>query len=317
MRPFCPHNATIIKIDMLCTSVGCRLGSHGVMTNESLQLTRWGGSFVAVDCLSTRMAVPFETHYSVEDILTGQVRCPSGNVAIGSAIAALLIAAHIIFLVAPVALTPFLLRAQPRLQPIVRSYSLVVMSMFAFVLASVGEIAQHVFDNWLYIDSRVSTYNFVFYLMTTASNAILSAGLNTSRLEASVAVAACLATPGSFLYAILTGKAYMTTQASVPMWTGMFVTTILFLFRAWKLELPAKSDKFLYSGIILTLYAFGVFCATQILSTGYQAWHLLTASSFCTGFVIQGIWLLRANTHLSKPTYSAQVDSRLPSKKAS
>lgn len=263
------------------------------------------------------MVVPFESNYPIADILTGQVSCPNGKFAIGTIIAALLIAAHVIFLLAPVALAYFLLKAQPRLQPSVRSYPLVVVSMFAFVLASVGENAQHIFDNWLYIDSRVSTYNFVFYLMTTASNAILAAGLKTSRAEASLAIASCLTTPGSFMYAILTGKAYMSTEASVPIWVSMFATTSLFLYRAWELELPAKSDKFIYTGSILFTYAFGVFCAIQILSTGYQAWHLLTASSFCTGFVMQGIWLLKANTCLPSPESAKHVDGQLYGKKAS
>ncbi|DBA96826.1 TPA: hypothetical protein ACH3X3_012989 [Trebouxia sp. C0006] len=175
------------------------------MTNQPSHLTRWGGSFVAWDCLSVKMEVPFERHYPLEDILTGQVRCSNvtGAFAIGSAIAALLITAHVIFLLAPVALTPLLLKAQPRLQLSVRSYPLVIVSMFAFVLASVGEIAQHVFDNWLYIDSRVSTYNFVFYLMTTASNAMLAAGLGTSQIEAGLAIVSCSTTPASFVYAII------------------------------------------------------------------------------------------------------------------
>ncbi len=268
------------------------------MTNQPSHLTRWGGSFVAWDCLSSKMEVPFESHYPLENILTGQVRCSNGAFAIGSAIAALLITAHIIFLLAPVALTPLLLKAQPSLQLSVRSYPLVIVSMFAFVLASVGEIAQHVFDNWLYLDSRVSTYNFVFYLMTTASNAMLAAGLGTSQIEAGLAILSCLATPASFMYAILAGKPYLSTEASIPIWIGMFVTTSLFLYRIWHLEVPHQSDKYVYSGVILATYAFGVFCAIQILSTGYQAWHLLTASNFCTGFVTQGIWLLKVNTHL-------------------
>ncbi|KAL0043871.1 hypothetical protein WJX82_000382 [Trebouxia sp. C0006] len=129
----------------------------------------------------------------------GLLVCKDGR----SAIAALLITAHVIFLLAPVALTPLLLKAQPRLQLSVRSYPLVIVSMFAFVLASVGEIAQHVFDNWLYIDSRVSTYNFVFYLMTTASNAMLAAGLGTSQIEAGLAIVSCSTTPASFVYAII------------------------------------------------------------------------------------------------------------------
>ncbi|KAA6419183.1 hypothetical protein WJX79_009067 [Trebouxia sp. C0005] len=256
------------------------------------------------------MEVPFERHYPLQDILTGQVRCSSGAFAIGSAIAALLIAAHIIFLLAPVALTPLLLKAQPRLQLGVRSYPQVIVSMFVFVLASAGEIAQHVFDNWLYIDSRVSTYNFVFYLMTTASNAMLAAGLGTSQIEAVLAIVSCLMTPASFMYAILAGKPYLSTKASIPIWIGMFVTTSLFLYRIWHLELPQQSDKYVYSGVILATYAFGVFCAIQILSTGYQAWHLLTASNFCTGFITQGIWLLKVNTHLPNQLTDVHEDCK-------
>ena len=282
------------------------------MTNRPSHLTRWAGSFVAWDCLSVKMEVPFERHYPLEDILTGQVRCSNGAFAIGSTIAALLITAHILFLLAPVALTPVLLKAQPRLQLSVRSYPLVIVSMFAFVLASVGEIAQHVFDNWLYIDSRVSTYNFVFYLMTTASNAMLAAGLGTSQIEAGLAIVSCIMTPASFMYTILAGKPYLSTEASIPIWIGMFVTTSLFLYRIWHLEVPHQSDKYVYSGVILATYAFGVFCAIQILSTGFQAWHLLTASSFCTGFITQSIWLLKVNTHLPNQVSNVHGNCKHP-----
>ena len=244
------------------------------------------------------MKVPYESSYPLEDILTGRVRCNNGNFAIGSAVAAVLAAAHIVILLAPVALTPFILRAQHRLQPSVRSYPLVVVSMFAFMLASMGEIAQHIFDNWLYIDSRVSTYNFVFYLMTTASNALLATGLGTSQLEIALAVVSCLATPASFLFAILAGHVYMPTAANVPIWIGMFITTMLFVFRASKLELVRGTDKFLFTGVVLVANTFGVIFATLILTTGYQAWHLLTASSFTVGFLTEGIWVLSANPHI-------------------
>ena len=267
------------------------------MTNQSLTLSRWGGSFVAWDCLSTKMQVPYEIKYPLDDILTGQVRCGSGNFAIGSAVAAVLIAAHVTILLAPVASTAFLLKAQPRLQHAVGSYTLIITSMFVFVLASVGEISQHIFDNWLYIDSRVSTYNFTFYLMTTASNAMLAAAIGTSQLEASLAVISCLATPASFLYAILAGHVYMPTAANVPIWIGMFVTTSQFLYRAWGLELPRKSERFIFAGVCLVANALGVWFATLILSTGYQAWHLLTASSFTVGFATEVLWLLRVGTH--------------------
>lgn len=260
----------------------------------STALTRWGGTFVAWDCLSTKMLVPYESHYKLDDILTGQVACHGGNLPLGATIAAVLIAAHIVLLLTPAVFTALLLKAQPRLEPHLRSFTLVVLSMFAFMLAGAGEIAQHIFDNWLYIDSRVSTYNFTFYFMTTASNAILAAGLGTSRYELLLAFAACSATPISFIYAVFKNEVYMPTEANIPVWTGMFITVILFLYRAWKLQLHRNTNKLLYTGIILVANAFGVFFAVKIVSSGYQAWHLLTASSFCTGFIIEGEWVLQA-----------------------
>ena len=260
----------------------------------SIALTRWGGTFVAWDCLSTEMLVPYESHYKLDDILTGQVRCHGGNFPLGAVIAAVLIAAHIVLLLTPAVFTALLLKVQPRLEAHVRSFTLVIISMFAFMLASAGEIAQHIFDNWLYIDSRVSTYNFVFYFMTTASNAILAAGLGTSKAELFLASAACSATPISFFYAVLKHEVYMPTEANIPVWAGMFITVMLFLYRACKLQLPRNANKLLYTGIILVANAFGVFFAVKIVSSGYQAWHLLTASSFCVGFVIEGVWVLQA-----------------------
>lgn len=259
-------------------------------------LTRWGGSFVAWDCLSTRMRVPYESYYPLDDILTGQVKCENGRFALGAATATLLIGAHIMLLLTPVAFTALFLKAQSHLQPSVHSFTLVILSMFAFVLASLGEIGQHIFDNWLYINSRVSTYNFTFYFMTTASNAVLAAGLGTNKYETWLAFAACLTTPGSFLYAVAKGEVYMPTKANVPIWAGMFVTVMLFLHKAWQLPLSEGSNKRLYTGIILVTNAFGIFCAVQIVSTGYQAWHLLTASSFCTGLITEGIWIVRTSS---------------------
>ena len=261
-------------------------------------LTRWAGSFVAYDCLSAHMKVPYEEKYPLGDILTGQVTCSGGHTLLGRIIAAPLISTHIFLLLAPVYLTTRLLSARPRLEGHIRSFDTIIISMFAFVLASVGEIGQHCFDNWLYLDSRVSFFNFVFYLLTTASNAILASGLGSSPLETGLAVAACIATPFSFvLEGLVRHKPYMSTASQIPIWIGMFVTVLLFLYRAWQLQVPrGQRDKLLYTALILATYVFGVFAGQKIVTTGYQAWHLLTASSFCAGFLIEGFWLLRAYT---------------------
>ena len=265
-------------------------------------LTRWAGSFVAYDCLASHMMVPYEEKYPLGDILTGQVTCPGGHALLGRGIAVPLITTHIVLLLAPVYLTTRFLAAQPRLEGRIRSFDTLILSMFAFMLASVGEIGQHCFDYWLYIDSRVSFFNFVFYLMTTAANAVLASGLGSSPLETGLAVVACLATPFSFvLEGLVNSKPYMSTASQIPIWIGMFITTFLFLYRAWQLELPrGQRDKLRFTILILLTYVFGVFAGQKIITTGYQAWHLLTASSFCAGFFIEGYWLLSAYSGPSK-----------------
>ena len=243
------------------------------------------------------MKAPYEENYPIKDILTGQVTCPHGDFLKGSLVSVLLILTHLIFLLAPAILTPFLLRARPRLEGRVRSYNTLILSMFAFVLASVGEIAQHCFDNWLYIDSRVSTYNFVFYLMTTASNALLASGLGLSTPEVLLSVLACMATPISFGHEYLLGKPYMSTASQIPIWIGMFGTTLQFIYRGWQLQMPVgRSEKLAYTIGILATYVLGVIFGQKIVTTGDQFWHLFTASSFCSGFAIQGRWLVRAYT---------------------
>ena len=243
------------------------------------------------------MKAPYEENYPIEDILTGQVTCPDGHFLKGSLIVAALVLAHLIFLLAPVILTFLLLHARPRLEGRVRSYNTLILSMFAFVLASVGEVAQHCFDNWLYIDSRVSTYNFVFYLMTTASNALLASGLGLSTPEVLLSVLACMATPISFGHEYLLGKPYMSTASQIPIWIGMFGTTLQFIYRGWQLQMPGgSSEKLAYTIGIFATYILGVIFAQKIVTTGNQFWHLGTASNFASGFAVQGRWLLRAYT---------------------
>ena len=260
-------------------------------------LDRWAGSFIAWDCLSSHMKTPYESNYELADILTGQVTCTGGSFDRGLVIAALLITGHLIFLSAPVVLAALLLKARPRLESHVRSFDTIILSMFAFVLASMGEIGQHCFDNWLYLDSRVSAFNFLFYLMTTASNGILASGIGLSKLEVLLSVVSCLATPASFVYEFLSGRPYMTTASEIPIWIGMFITTLVFIYRGWQLQLPGgKLEKSIYTTILLGAYVLGVVFAQNIIKSGYQAWHLLTATSFCTGFIFQGRWLLRAHS---------------------
>ncbi len=142
------------------------------------------------------------------------------------------------------------------------------------------------------LNSRVSAYNFTFYLLTLLGNGVLAAGLGYNTFQLVLTALFGLTVPAAFLYAALIEKSVVTSTAvQIPIWIGMFTTVLMFIARSWIHLDGSRTKKFVFTVANLALNVAGVVFANLIISTGHQYWHMLTAASFCAGFLLQGYWL--------------------------
>jgi hypothetical protein len=200
---------------------------------------------------------------------------------------------HIAFMLAPIFLGLLILAIRPRLEPKIRSFNLLVMSMPLFMLGIIGEIGQHIFDNWLYIDFRVSPYYITFFFFTFFSNAVAADALGTGIIQRLVILIFSLAIPLVYAYErYVLGSKSFGILSLIPLFGGLIAGAVFFVIRA-SLTLGGLCCRQLVLSVLTTAaYMVGVVCGILVLVTGYQFWHLPTALGFLSGFLIQGYWIL-------------------------
>eukprot|EP00884_Botryococcus_braunii_P014776 jgi/Botrbrau1/2329/Bobra.39_1s0018.1 len=270
------------------------------MPNPVLIPPQYASSGINWECLSQQMEVPYTTNYP--NYYYGNVVCEGGNFAIGIALAAALIVVHIAFLVSPIILGLLILAIRPRLEPKIRSFNLLVMSMPLFVLGIGGELAQHVFDNWLYLDFRVSPYYISFFFFTFFSNAVAADALGTGIIQRLVTTILSIVIPLVYLYErYVLGNKTFGLLSLIPLFAGLIVGAVFFIIRA-SLTLGGLCCRQLVLSVLTTAaYIAGVVFGILVLVTGYQFWHLPTALGFLSGFLIQGYWILSVRPLAHEP----------------
>eukprot|EP00884_Botryococcus_braunii_P014754 jgi/Botrbrau1/2327/Bobra.39_1s0016.1 len=261
------------------------------MANPELVPPQYAASGINWQCLSTQMEVVYTTNYP--NYYYGNVVCEGGNFALGIALAAAIIVVHLVFLITPIFLGLLILDIQPRLEPKIRSFNLLVMSMPLYVLATAGEIGQHVFDNWLFLDARVSIYNFTFFFFNFLSNSVAADALGTGVIQRLVTILFSLLIPLLYVYERYVAQNKTIGVVSlIPLYASLFIATLFFIFRASLTLGGLCCRQLVLATLVLVFYIAGVIFGILTLETGYQFWHLPTGSSFLVGFSIQAYWIL-------------------------
>jgi hypothetical protein len=200
---------------------------------------------------------------------------------------------HVIFLILPIFLGLLILSIQPRLEPKIRSFNLLVMSMPLYTLATAGEIGQHIFDNWLFVDARVSVYNFAFFFFNFLSNAVAADALGTGIIQRLITLIFTALIPLLYVYErYIAQNKTIGVISLIPLYAALFIATLFFIFRASLTLGGLCCRQLVLTTLVLGFYIAGVIFGILTLLTGYQFWHLPTGSSFLVGFSIQGYWIL-------------------------
>jgi hypothetical protein len=241
--------------------------------------------------------VPRDSTYF--QVKAGQIICKGALLFSGYALAATLVVLHLALLILPLYVVVYFFKQQRDQKfkdtPVLKlEYVLAAMGVFS--LASFGEIAQHIHDNWLFV-GLIPSYNIaVFYGGLNFGQTLLAWGISGCDRCVMMSFALSVASVTVLLAGtVLTAD----RRQSMPwVWVVVFgalaVTSGVFMCKCFESSKRAKVENVthvLYALAVGLSYAVGIVAAYFTGDTGDQRLHIPTAAGFLSGFVFQVIWL--------------------------
>lgn len=238
-------------------------------------------------------------------IKAGTVTC-SGNITQkGWLLFGVLLALHLALLLLPLYSIIWFYRRQRYIpdQRAMKRPEWVLVGMAVFSIASLGEIAQHIHDNWLYFGMSggwpvLSLYNAIFYGALTTGQACLAWALAVRydwHIPADMVVSA-------LAVILLIAGSVMGADAEPPyasvLWITVFTcllcTSVAFgvrCFHSANPDMPCSFNHWPYAVGMALSYGAGIVFAICMSITRQQWYHPPTASGFLIGFLVQTKWL--------------------------
>jgi hypothetical protein len=264
-------------------------------------LARYAGKGFALDCLSNGVpmlnGVPRDSSYF--QVKAGEIICKGALHFSGYALAATLVVLHLALLILPLGFVAYFFKQQRarqfRATPVLKlEYALAAMGIFS--LASFGEIAQHIHDNWLFV-GLIPSYNIaVFYGGLNFGQTLLAWGISGYDSLVMLDFVLSIATVTALLAGtVLTADG---PQSTLLVWIVVFgaltVTSGVFMYKCFQTSSRAVVKDVAHKRFALAVglsYVMGIASAAITAATGNQLVHIPTAAGFLAGFMSQVVWL--------------------------
>lgn len=274
--------------------------------NSSL---RYAAQGIAFDCLTTGLLIdrtpgPHEglpVNVSYTDFKAGNIVCPTKKcLTSGKVLAAGLVLEHLLAILVPLLFIPRFYQRTTTNRTIVKSGGHLLFGMGMLAVASFGEVAQHIHDNWLYAGLFNSFYNTMFHSALCFGQSLLTKGITGTDGAHNIRnIGYCTISTGTMIIGtVATANEKNPTlifglgaqQIVWPIVFGM-LTLVTGSFVLHAVRSTSQVRHFIYASLTICLYIVGIIATSLIASTGSQWWHLATALSFLLGYVAQTSWL--------------------------
>lgn len=280
----------------------------GVHLTVAKELDRYPAKGFALDCLSNGIPKDRHTglpgHVSWGGVKSLNFQCPGNRAHLyGRVLAATLFLGHLPLLILPLAYVYRLASRQKHLRNLstVKDLGWLLVGIALFSVAVVGELSQHIHDNWLFINYLPTFYTVLFFGGVAASQAAMVVGLRgwedkISKACVGVAVSSgmicsTLAMSDTVASTPLFGPAGAVTAMWIAGYAPLAVIGAVFLKTLHERDPADKQDKSKWLVAVGGSYALAVLFALASAKTGTQFWHLMQGPWFMWGFWNQMKWL--------------------------